>query len=71
MLFLSHATEKPPHVAGFILVLVTLCLLPGLITDISIHSAIEIVARLLEIELGDAVIDELAGRHEAPNLALA
>ncbi len=71
VLFPSHATEEPPHIAGVVLVLVPLCLLPGLITNIPVNSALEIVARLLEVELGDGVVGKLAGRHEPANLALA
>lgn len=71
MLHLSQSTKKPRRGACFTPVSVPLCLLPGLVFEVCINGTLEIVACLLEVQLGHAVIDELARRHDPPNLALA
>lgn len=46
-------------------------LLPRLVADVVVNSLIEVVAGLGEIELGDVVVGDLAGDHEAADLVLA
>lgn len=48
-----------------------LCLFPSLITDKLIDGRVKVVVCLLEVELGDLVVGEFAGGHEAADLALA